>query len=317
MEMLGADVILRPHVLSLLGALRHVEDKHRVSTVAEPGDLLRREFIDMYRRILDWQRIEATRVRVNAACCDESMRPVVERAYRRRTSHGGRRGASRRLRAEMIWETVWALSHVDLHAGLRIADLGTENSCVPTYLASLGCETYGFDLFLGYYGEFFRREVLRYCHDETLTLDVIADDDAVHHVRYRVADMTRLDVPDHSFDRVTCLSTIEHIPDDAAVAREIGRILKPGGVAVITTTFGPHYVQTSDMPHHKTPSGGWTGDLGRVYDGEQLERRIICPSNLAVVGRRDFSLAAGNRTRRRLIGHARDFVSVALFLAKR
>jgi 2-polyprenyl-3-methyl-5-hydroxy-6-metoxy-1,4-benzoquinol methylase len=43
--------------------------------------------------------------------------------------------------------------------------------------------------------------------------------------------------PDDSFDLVTCIETIEHVPEDglALLMNEMKRVLRPGGVLVITT----------------------------------------------------------------------------------
>jgi Methylase involved in ubiquinone/menaquinone biosynthesis len=41
-------------------------------------------------------------------------------------------------------------------------------------------------------------------------------------------------LPEGSLDYVTALDVLEHVPDDAAVARGFHRLLKPGGVAVVT-----------------------------------------------------------------------------------
>ena len=45
----------------------------------------------------------------------------------------------------------------------------------------------------------------------------------------------RLPFPDHCFDRVLAREVIEHVIDPKAMLREIGRVLKAGGRAVITT----------------------------------------------------------------------------------
>jgi SAM-dependent methyltransferase len=52
-----------------------------------------------------------------------------------------------------------------------------------------------------------------------------------------VADATRLPFPAGAFTRVSAVSSIEHIPDDRAVGREIARVLAPGGRAVISVPY--------------------------------------------------------------------------------
>jgi SAM-dependent methyltransferase len=41
-------------------------------------------------------------------------------------------------------------------------------------------------------------------------------------------------LPDGSLEYVTALDVLEHVPDDAAVVRGFARLLKPGGLAVVT-----------------------------------------------------------------------------------
>jgi ubiquinone/menaquinone biosynthesis C-methylase UbiE len=41
-------------------------------------------------------------------------------------------------------------------------------------------------------------------------------------------------LPDGSLDYVTALDVLEHVPDDAAVVRGFHRLLRPGGLAVVT-----------------------------------------------------------------------------------
>jgi SAM-dependent methyltransferase len=48
------------------------------------------------------------------------------------------------------------------------------------------------------------------------------------------ADITALPFPDACFDHIICAEVLEHIPDDAAAARELVRILKPGGNLIVS-----------------------------------------------------------------------------------
>ena len=50
---------------------------------------------------------------------------------------------------------------------------------------------------------------------------------------FRVADAERLDFPDASFDLVYSHGVLHHTPDIEAAVREIHRVLKPGGRAVV------------------------------------------------------------------------------------
>ena len=59
-------------------------------------------------------------------------------------------------------------------------------------------------------------------------------------------DMTQIDYPDNSFDIIWSCCAVEHVHNFALlhqVYREIYRVLKPGGVAAITTEYNP-------SPHH-------------------------------------------------------------------
>src|SRR4030095_2404245 len=48
-------------------------------------------------------------------------------------------------------------------------------------------------------------------------------------------DEQRLPYPDSRFDLVTCVETIEHLENFRALLREIYRVVKPGGVVIVTT----------------------------------------------------------------------------------
>lgn len=53
-------------------------------------------------------------------------------------------------------------------------------------------------------------------------------------VHYALEDARRLSYPDAAFDLVVSTDVIEHVPDSAAMLREVARVLRPGGAAVIT-----------------------------------------------------------------------------------
>jgi SAM-dependent methyltransferase len=105
-------------------------------------------------------------------------------------------------------------------------------------------------------------------------------------LRFQRADARELPFEDGSFDRITAISTIEHIPegDDRAMA-ELARVLRPGGRLVVTVPFNP--LKRADLYIR----GGVYGREGervffeRVYDEDELERRLIAPTGLRLVER--------------------------------
>jgi SAM-dependent methyltransferase len=50
-------------------------------------------------------------------------------------------------------------------------------------------------------------------------------------------DVCAIDLPDASFDCVICLEVLEHVADPISAARELQRILRPGGALFLTVPF--------------------------------------------------------------------------------
>ena len=59
--------------------------------------------------------------------------------------------------------------------------------------------------------------------------------------RHEAAEGSLVDLPykDGEFDFVFCTEVLEHIPDDARAIREISRVLRPGGLTLISTPTPP------------------------------------------------------------------------------
>jgi SAM-dependent methyltransferase len=53
--------------------------------------------------------------------------------------------------------------------------------------------------------------------------------------RFRVGDIERIPFPDNTFDGVVSLGVLEYLDADARALKEIKRVLKPGGKAVVST----------------------------------------------------------------------------------
>lgn len=92
-----------------------------------------------------------------------------------------------------------------------------------------------------------------------------------------------LDYPDGSFAGVFSSGSIEHfgeLPDVAAAAFEIGRVLEPGGVATLSTEF-----LISGPPG----AWGWPGVL--LFNPERLRRYIVEASGLEPVDELDAAIS--------------------------
>ncbi len=90
------------------------------------------------------------------------------------------------------------------------------------------------------------------------------------HGRIAVASATELPHPDETFDLVTALGVIEHVPDDALMLREMLRVARPGGHLLLMTSAHPWmWSEHDDNVHHvrryrrrelaeRVSSAGWT-----------------------------------------------------------
>lgn len=110
-----------------------------------------------------------------------------------------------------------------LRSGDRVLDLATGVGAMATRLKTQfpGIHLVGVDL---------SASQLRACRTNHPDLSVLR------------GDATRLPFADATFDRVHCSWLLEHVPDPAAVLREVHRVLKPGAfcqfIEVQNSTFG-------------------------------------------------------------------------------
>jgi ubiquinone/menaquinone biosynthesis C-methylase UbiE len=52
-----------------------------------------------------------------------------------------------------------------------------------------------------------------------------------------VSDITAIPAPDASFDAILCSEVLEHVPEPTHALDEFARLLKPGGVVILTAPF--------------------------------------------------------------------------------
>jgi SAM-dependent methyltransferase len=115
-------------------------------------------------------------------------------------------------------------------AGLEILDVGCGTGTMLGHLARFG-HAQGIDA---------DAEAIRFCRER-----------GVEAVR-RVPPGTPLPFADGTFDLVTALDVVEHIDDDAAAVAQMARVLRPGGLALLTVPAFPSlWGRQDEIAHHK------------------------------------------------------------------
>lgn len=79
------------------------------------------------------------------------------------------------------------------------------------------------------------------------------------------SDITDIPVKAESFDAVMCIEVLEHVPDPAKAIKEIDRVLKKGGVMIITAPFASF---THFAPYH------FSNGFNKYYYQYHLEKKL-------------------------------------------
>ena len=90
------------------------------------------------------------------------------------------------------------------------------------------------------------------------------------------ADLTALPFAEQSFDLIVCSHVLEHVPDDRAAMREMYRVLRPGGIALIQTPVNYDQAETYEHPEATDPAERLRrfsqSDHVRVFGPDLLDR---------------------------------------------
>jgi len=103
-------------------------------------------------------------------------------------------------------------------------------------------------------------------------------------------DKGTIESPDKSFDGVTCVEVLEHLFNPLQSARELHRVLKPGGVLIVTVpNFGYHAWRLMALLRAQVPSEPENPKANR-YNGVHIRffsklmlKRLLCDAGFVDV----------------------------------
>ena len=117
----------------------------------------------------------------------------------------------------------------------------------------------------------FQSRLQRLPHLDYLSADLESPDAMVHF------DITAIPYPDSAFDSIICSHVLEHVRDDSAAMRELVRVLRPGGWAIVLVPLDLSREETYEDASIATPEERereyWQHDHLRLY-GRDFSRRL-------------------------------------------
>jgi SAM-dependent methyltransferase len=245
-----------------------------------------------------------------------SVRLPALRCLRYEVALNGWRILKQTINDFSLWRLIeypWCTEALDLRRGDLVLDIGTGTATYPHMLAREGVNT----VILELDADRVRWQLRK------AQATARRGDGAIYPV---VADATALPIRDGVARRVSAISSLEHIPDDQSVGREIGRILADGGAAVITIPYTRserrHFFKGirpfRQVERNAFVQEGKAGSFFRFYDDQAIMRTYIAPSGGRVVrwgafGRR---ILNGRYHETRLTKYWRRYVLKDWLLAK-
>jgi SAM-dependent methyltransferase len=180
-------------------------------------------------------------------------------------------GLKRLLLPVSYWrcaEFAYVMSRLPLHRGAKILDLGSPKDLATILARTNGCEIEATDI-LPEAIELSQR------YNRAQGLDGVGPG----RVRSVCRDGRALSYADNSFDAAYSVSVLEHIPHDGdhVAVGELLRVVKPGGVVVITVPYDLQYRETfvDRAVYERARSSNEQVFFERHYDAQSLRDRII------------------------------------------
>lgn len=165
------------------------------------------------------------------------------------------------------------LAYLELQPGQTVLDCGTGMGFYLKAISTVcpGCRLAGID---------FSNKVLRFAQGHLLAPAAGAAPELV----LARGDIHRLPFASAAFDRIVMSEVLEHLGDDATALREVWRVLKPGGLLVMTVPHR-HYSAWYDpinrvaeglfrAPIRTGPFAGIWANHERLYLPDELRRKV-------------------------------------------
>jgi SAM-dependent methyltransferase len=212
-----------------------------------------------------------------------------------------------------IIEYPWCTRALKVKRGDLVVDIGSGTSSYPHMLAKEGINVVIVEL------EYDR---VRWQREKRRATEQPGDGQLLP----LVADATRMPIRDGAADRIAAVSALEHIPDDAAVGREIGRALAEDGLAILTlpftstarTSFFKGIRNFKQVARNAFVQEGKVGSFFRFYTHQDIKQIYIEPANADVVEQSAFgrSILNGHYHETKLTKYWRRFILKDWLLAK-
>ena len=153
-------------------------------------------------------------------------------------------------------------------AKMRVLDLGSPKELALFLARDVGCEVVAVDILESAIEVSRRYAIATGC-----------DGSGPGRVRSEVQDGRSLPYADNSFDAAFSVSVLEHIPDDgdSLAMRELVRVVRPGGVIVVTTPFDLRHRDTfvERTVYERSSVTGESVFFERHYDHQTLRARLL------------------------------------------
>lgn len=150
-------------------------------------------------------------------------------------------------RNERVFEYGFALKSLADDYPVDILDVGSGKSSWPHLLANCGFHVTAIDKIDGYWRSGFFNRHFKIISDDITAPKLI-----------------------NQFDAITCISVLEHIPDHSAAIKGISKLLKPGGLLILSFPYD-EYDSIENVYEH--PDAGYGQDapyICRVYSRKEL-----------------------------------------------